>query len=85
MANFCTNCGHKLNPNDRFCTQCGQPVIDAGKYGEGDQAVGKTGFAAGQNDSDTQNAREYYEVFSPVQNADTAGLHHDRPYAPHKT
>ncbi len=27
MANrHCTNCGHELAPNDRFCMQCGRPV-----------------------------------------------------------
>jgi len=26
MANFCTNCGAKLNPSDRFCGSCGTPV-----------------------------------------------------------
>ena len=23
-ANFCSSCGHRLNPGDRFCAQCGQ-------------------------------------------------------------
>ena len=26
MANFCSNCGMQLNPNDRFCPNCGQPL-----------------------------------------------------------
>lgn len=27
MANrYCTNCGHELAPDDRFCMQCGRPV-----------------------------------------------------------
>ena len=25
-AQFCTQCGHKLGPEDRFCAQCGHPV-----------------------------------------------------------
>jgi hypothetical protein len=23
---FCTKCGHRLNPDDKFCAQCGRPV-----------------------------------------------------------
>lgn len=26
---YCSHCGHKLNPDDRFCAQCGQPVEGA--------------------------------------------------------
>jgi uncharacterized OB-fold protein len=25
-ARFCTQCGHKLGPEDRFCAHCGYPV-----------------------------------------------------------
>ncbi len=24
---FCTNCGKQVNPNDRFCGSCGQPMV----------------------------------------------------------
>ncbi|MGE5601535.1 MAG: zinc ribbon domain-containing protein, partial [Nitrososphaerales archaeon] len=24
-VSFCTNCGHGLKPEDRFCSQCGAP------------------------------------------------------------
>ena len=24
---FCTLCGHKLNPNDRFCGDCGNKIV----------------------------------------------------------
>jgi hypothetical protein len=26
MINFCTNCGRKLLPDDRFCSACGKPI-----------------------------------------------------------
>lgn len=25
-AQFCTQCRHRLGPDDRFCAQCGHPV-----------------------------------------------------------
>lgn len=28
-AQFCTQCGHRLGPDDRFCAQCGHPVGEA--------------------------------------------------------
>ena len=26
MPNFCTKCGAKVDPNDAFCPQCGNPL-----------------------------------------------------------
>jgi hypothetical protein len=26
VINFCANCGHKLLPDDRFCSRCGKPI-----------------------------------------------------------
>ena len=28
QADYCTQCGHQLRAEDRFCAQCGQPVED---------------------------------------------------------
>ncbi|MDY6874171.1 MAG: zinc ribbon domain-containing protein [Chloroflexota bacterium] len=25
---YCSHCGHKLNPGDRFCAQCGKAIVD---------------------------------------------------------
>ena len=30
-ARYCGNCGHELNPEDRFCQNCGTPVHQAAK------------------------------------------------------
>ena len=29
MANFCTNCGNKINPGAKFCPHCGNPIAAA--------------------------------------------------------
>ncbi len=29
QAQFCTQCGRRLGPDDRFCAQCGHPVGEA--------------------------------------------------------
>lgn len=26
MENACSQCGHTVGPDDRFCTSCGQPI-----------------------------------------------------------
>jgi RsiW-degrading membrane proteinase PrsW (M82 family) len=35
---FCTQCGTRLVPGDRFCRQCGQGVRESGNQGSGNQA-----------------------------------------------
>ena len=52
MANFCKNCGSKINPGAKFCDNCGQPVSPTTDINDR-RNVGNTGSSAFPNVSDS--------------------------------
>lgn len=41
---YCTNCGHKLDENDSFCTECGKAVKEVKKENKSEEKKDITGY-----------------------------------------
>lgn len=54
MANFCPNCGNKLNSGAKFCSACGQSISESAGERVGDNTVAP-------NNTTTQNPNNFTE------------------------
>lgn len=71
MANFCTNCGNKLNLNDTVCSNCGKAVKDRVVREE----VKAEKVTEETNESSTNQAQTQNQSYNPqAKNKVVAGL-----------
>lgn len=71
MANFCTNCGNKLNLNDTVCSNCGKAIKDRVVREEvkAEKVTGET------NESSTNQTQTQNQSYNPqAKNKVVAGL-----------
>ena len=78
MVNFCPNCGKKIEPGSKFCSSCGNRIIDSENSTAQKPATDLKKFSAQKPIEDFQNKRSTKRrICSRLRNRANV-FHHDR-------